>query len=103
MRRMRPTRLASLPRGGFVPQPLLPPDVFPRAQRTADRAGAACRILRHKGPYASLHSVYHWLYEEWLMHSGREAANQPVIGEYLNNPRKVAPTELMTNVYLPLK
>lgn len=65
--------------------------------------GGTYAILRHKGPYASLHSAYHWLYEEWLPHSGREAVNQPVIGEYLSNPRKVAPAELMTNVYLPLK
>lgn len=60
-------------------------------------------VLRHKGPYADMRSVYNWLYGQWLPNSGREVADAPVYENYLNNPRVVAATELLTDIYLPLK
>jgi AraC family transcriptional regulator len=60
-------------------------------------------VLRHKGPYADMRAAYQWLYGEWLVQSGREAADAPVFEEYLNNPREVAPKELLTDIYLPLR
>lgn len=62
-----------------------------------------CAVLRFKGPYANMHSAYQWLYGQWLPQSGREASDQPVFEEYLNNPREVAPNDLITDIYLPLK
>jgi len=60
-------------------------------------------VLRHKGPYADMRSAYQWLYGTWLPASGREVADQPCFEDYLNNPREVAPAELLTDIYLPLK
>lgn len=65
--------------------------------------GGEYAVLRFKGPYSDMHSAYQWFYGQWLPESGREAADQPVFEEYLNNPREVAPTELLTDIYLPLK
>lgn len=62
-----------------------------------------CAVLRHKGPYADMRSAYRWLYGEWLRNSGREVADRPVFEIYLNNPREVAPTELLTEICLPLE
>jgi AraC family transcriptional regulator len=60
-------------------------------------------VLRHKGPYATMRSAYQWFYGPWLTQSGEEVADAPVFEEYLNNPREVAPSELLTDIYLPLK
>ncbi len=65
--------------------------------------GGEYAVLRHKGPYSDMRAAYDWLYGEWLVRSGREAANAPVFEEYLNNPREVAPSELLTDICLPLK
>lgn len=45
---------------------------------------------------------YQWLYGEWLVRSGLEPADAPVFEEYLNNPRDTAPSDLLTDIYLPL-
>ncbi len=66
-------------------------------------AGGTYAVLRHKGPYADMHLAYSWLYGEWLVGSGREAADAPAFEEYLNNPRDTPPTELLTDIHLPLK
>lgn len=60
-------------------------------------------VLRHIGPYSNMRSAYQWLYGEWLANSGREVADQPAFEDYLNNPREVAPAELITDIYMPLK
>jgi AraC family transcriptional regulator len=65
-------------------------------------AGGDYVVLRHKGPYADMKAAYDWLYGEWLPRSGREPANAPNLEEYLNSPRDTAPTELLSDLYLPL-
>lgn len=60
-------------------------------------------VLRHKGPYADMKAAYQWLYGVWLAQSGWEVGDAPVFEEYLNNPRDTVPTELMTDIYLPLR
>ncbi|WP_051231411.1 AraC family transcriptional regulator [Kaistia adipata] len=70
---------------------------------TTTIAGGAHARLRYKGPYADMRGAYRWLMGVWLPASGREAANAPIFEEYLNNPRDVAPTELLTDIYLPLQ
>ncbi len=76
--------------------------VEPPLQR-AELRGGDYAVLRHKGPYADMKAAYDWLFGEWLVQSGREAADAPVFEDYLNNPREVAPTELLTDICLPLK
>jgi AraC family transcriptional regulator len=60
-------------------------------------------VLKYKGPYGDMHAAYSWLYGQWLPSSGREVADAPVFEEYLNGPRDTPPTELRTDIYLPLK
>jgi AraC family transcriptional regulator len=69
----------------------------------ADIPAGSYAVLRHKGPYADMKAAYDWLYGTWLVQSGREAADAPVFEEYLNNPRITAPTELLSDIYLPLR
>lgn len=59
-------------------------------------------VLRHKGPYADMYKAYQWLYAEWLPKSGRQLKDSIMFEEYLNNPREVPPTELMTDIHMPL-
>jgi AraC family transcriptional regulator len=75
--------------------------ITPPVTRT-DIAAGPCAVLRHKGPYADMRAAYQWLYGDWLLRSGREPADAPVFEEYLNSPRDTAPTELLSDIYLPL-
>jgi AraC family transcriptional regulator len=84
---------------------IIPDDSFP-VEAPLERAslrGGEYAVLRHKGPYSDMRPAYDWLYGEWLVRSGREAADAPCFEDYLNNPREVAPTELLTDICLPLK
>lgn len=65
--------------------------------------GGDYAVLRHKGPYADMHKAYQWLYGEWLPTSGRAVRDTVMFEEYINNPCDAAPTELVTDIYLPLK
>lgn len=69
---------------------------------TRTLAGADYAVLRHKGPYADMRNAYAWLFGRWLPQSGRELAEEPVLEFYLNDPREVAPTEVLADLYLPL-
>ncbi|MDT7837200.1 AraC family transcriptional regulator [Aquabacterium sp. OR-4] len=64
--------------------------------------GGRCAVLRYRGPYASMHAAYRWLFGHWLVHSGERAADQPVFEEFLNSPRDTAPADLLTDIGLPL-
>lgn len=84
---------------------VIPDAAFPveaPLQRATLRGGDYA-VLRHRGPYSDMRPAYDWLYGEWLVQSGREAADAPCFEEYLNNPREVPPTELLTDICLPLK
>lgn len=86
--------------GIIVPDDSFP--VEPPLERVSLRGGDYA-VLRHKGPYSDMRPAYDWLYGDWLVKSGREAADAPCFEDYLNNPREVPPTELLTDICLPLK
>ena len=65
-------------------------------------AGGEYAVLRHKGHYADMKAAYGWLYGTWLPQSGRSPGSAPTYEEYLNSPRDTAPTELLTDICLPL-
>ena len=65
--------------------------------------GGLCAVLRHQGPYSTMRAAYQWLFGQWLVQSGHEAADLPVFEDYLNNPRDTPPADLLTDIYLPLK
>ena len=64
--------------------------------------GSVLRGNQHKGPYADMHKAYQWLFSEWLPTSGRQLRDGLMFEDYLNNPRDVPPTELVTEIYMPL-
>ncbi len=64
--------------------------------------GGDYAVLRHKGPYADMHKAYQWLFGEWLPQSGRQLRDSVMFEDYLNNPRDVPPTELLTEIHMPL-
>ncbi len=68
-----------------------------------DVPGGDYAVLRHKGAYADMKPAYDWLYGQWLPKSGREPADAPAIEEYLNTPMNAAPTELLTDICIPLR
>jgi AraC family transcriptional regulator len=80
-----------------VPFPIDPP------LEPATVVGGEYAMLRHQGPYADMRAAYEWLYGTWLPQSGREPGDAPCVEEYLNTPRDTAPTELLSDIYLPLR
>lgn len=60
-------------------------------------------VLVHVGPYAELERPYKWLFGEWLPNGGEEAADAPVVEEYLNNPQDLPPSEWRTAICVPLR
>lgn len=73
----------------------------PIEQRTIPEC--ECAVLVHKGPYSDVHKAWRWFYSDWLPTSGREPTDAPCYEVYLNNPRMVQPTELLTEVCMPIK
>ncbi|SMR84109.1 transcriptional regulator, AraC family [Aliiroseovarius halocynthiae] len=74
------------------------PDGFDMVEMPAGRVA----VLTFKGPYATLKSGYDWLYGQWLPTSGETPRDAPCYEVYLNNPREVAPEELLTEIHLPI-
>jgi len=65
--------------------------------------GGDYAVLTHKGPYSELASAYQWLYGAWITSSGREPDDAPAMEIYLNNPRETPPSDLLTEICMPLK
>jgi len=65
--------------------------------------GGDYAVLMYKGPYGDMRLAYDWLFGQWLPTSGREADDAPIFEAYLNSPRDTPPTELRTDIHLPLK
>jgi AraC family transcriptional regulator len=76
--------------------------VAPPLEVTALRGGLYAR-LRYQGPYADMKDAYRWLLGVWLPGSGYEADDAPAFEAYLNDPRDVPPTGLLTDIHLPLR
>jgi AraC family transcriptional regulator len=71
--------------------------------RLLEIRGGRYAVTLHVGPYAELEHHYKWLFGTWLAESEEEPADAPCIEEYLNDARTVPPTELRTEIWLPLK
>jgi AraC family transcriptional regulator len=65
--------------------------------------GGQYAVMRFRGPYASMQAAYKWLFGYWLPKSGLQAADLPLFEEYLNNPRNTSTTDLLTDIYLPIR
>lgn len=65
-------------------------------------AAGRCAVLLYKGPYAQIGRGYDELFA-WLPSSGEEPAHAPCFEINLNDPRRTAPGDLLTEICLPLK
>jgi AraC family transcriptional regulator len=74
----------------------------PAGVKAYGTSGGDYAVLTHKGPYANLQLAYRWLYGTWLRESGRELRDQALFEVYVNNPRNVPASELVTEICLPL-
>jgi AraC family transcriptional regulator len=77
-------------------QPPAPLEVF-------ETAGGAYAVLTYKGPYSAMQPAYQWLFGVWLPASGREPRESHVLEINLNTPMDTAPSELLTEICLPLE
>lgn len=64
--------------------------------------GGTYAVLTHKGPYSDLPAAYDWLYSVWLKEQGHTLRAEPPYENYLNNPRDVAASELLTEICVPV-
>ena len=46
---------------------------------------------------------YRWLMGIWLPASGHQAADMPMLEEYLKSPTDTAPPDLRTDIFLPIE
>lgn len=64
--------------------------------------GGRHAVLRYRGPYASMHAAYQWLYGTWLPDSGVRPGDHPVFEDYVTDPVVTDPRDLLTDIYLPV-
>ena len=62
-----------------------------------------CAVLRHKGSHDLMHSKIYDLYGKWLPESKEELRDFPMFFHFINLLPEVAESELITDIYLPLK
>jgi len=89
---LRSVALAPIPQATPLEEPLV---------ETRLRGGLYAR-LRYKGPYSDMRGAYRWLMGAWLPRSGFEPDHAPIFESYLNSPKDVVPSELLTDIHLPL-
>ncbi len=83
-----------------VPVPIAPDAAIVRELTIQ---GGTYAVLKHRGPYADMRSTYEWLFGCWVMSSGYQLADKPLVEVYLNSPKDTAPADLETEMWLPLK
>ncbi|WP_419903091.1 AraC family transcriptional regulator [Kiloniella sp.] len=59
-------------------------------------------VAHFTGAYDNLSVAYDWIYGGWMPDSGHEAADQPAIELYHNDPLDVNEDELLTEIRIPL-
>ena len=65
-------------------------------------AGGSYAVLSHSGPYADMPAKYDWLFGCWLIASGYQLSEQPVVEQYVTLPHNTPPSDLRTEMWLPL-
>lgn len=62
-----------------------------------------CAVLHHKGPHDLMYSKIYYLYAKWLPESTEELRNFPMFFHFINLLSEVTESELITDIYIPLK
>lgn len=65
--------------------------------------GGRYAIYRHVGPYSDLPEAYRRLFAEWLPKSGETFDPRPIYERYRNNPVQTPESELITDIFIPVK
>jgi AraC family transcriptional regulator len=65
--------------------------------------GGRWAIFRHVGPYDTLWQTWQAIYRDWLPTSGQELRNAIPFEDYVDDPSQVAPEQLRTEIYVPIK
>ena len=73
----------------------------PEDLSTTDVGGGECAVTTYRGPYEGLGAAWTRLIA-WAGEAGRATTAAPCFEIYLNDPRSVAPEDLLTDLYLPL-
>lgn len=81
---------------------LKPGGVAPEGFESFEVPAGRHAILLHKGPYAELSKAYQWFYGAWLAESGEAVAAAPAVERYLNSVMNTVPSDLLTEIYMPL-
>jgi AraC family transcriptional regulator len=66
-------------------------------------AASKYAVFVHKGPYNKLNKSYNDIFRNWLPASQYEPGNSEPIEIYLNDPEKVEPEDVLTEICIPLK
>ena len=66
-------------------------------------AGGKYAVFVHKGPYADLNKSYNDIFRNWLPKNNCELGDSPPIEIYLNDPHKVKPEDIQTEICIPIK
>lgn len=80
-------------------------EVPPNPQAVVNKAipGGRCARVRHYGSHTRLGESIYPLYRDWLPESGEELRDFPLFFHYLNLLPETQESELLTDIYLPLK
>lgn len=65
--------------------------------------GGKFAIFAFKGEYSNFNLIYQLIFKEWLFKSNYELRNAEVFDKYLNSLINTEPSDLMTEIYLPIK
>jgi AraC family transcriptional regulator len=60
-------------------------------------------VFKLKGSYLGLDKLYKSIYYDWLPTSGYQLRNATAFEKYLNSPDRVKESELLTEIYIPIK
>lgn len=60
-------------------------------------------VFRHVGPYTTLWQAWTSVYRDWIPHSGCTLRDAMPCEHYVNDPREVAPEQLITDLYIPIE
>lgn len=82
------------------------PNDFPISEsgfEVVDVPGGTFAVATHRGPYDGLSQAWMDFYGSWLPSSGYEAAMTPPFELYVNDCMKVAPEDVLTELWIAVK
>lgn len=78
-------------------------DVKPEGEMgVQELAGGKHAVFTHKGPYEKLAECYNWIFSQWLQQTNHNLRDAHYLEKYLNDPDETDPTELLTEIWVPI-